>query len=205
MKERVSALLDDALDEEASSRLFESIKRDAGLRRDWESYCLIGDVLREDTPLSTDFTSKVMANLSDEVTVLAPVRRESAGWAHKLMPIAASVMGVAAVAWVAMTLNGPGAEVQRLARSLTQITSDARTQRVLSIASMMVEHIEDLGPVHERHVRINGNVAVVSVRMQLTGKYHDVETHGDFRFTRVWTQDAAGALQVTAAHSGVVA
>ena len=45
--------------------------------------------------------------------------------------------------------------VQRLARSLTQITSDARTQRVLSIASMMVEHIEDLGPVHERHVRIN--------------------------------------------------
>ena len=47
MKERVSALLDDALDEEASSRLFESIKRDAGLRRDWESYCLIGDVLRE--------------------------------------------------------------------------------------------------------------------------------------------------------------
>ena len=32
MKERVSALLDDALDEEASSRLFESIKRDAGLR-----------------------------------------------------------------------------------------------------------------------------------------------------------------------------
>ena len=117
MKERVSALLDDALDEEASSRLFESIKRDAGLRRDWESYCLIGDVLREDTPLSTDFTSKVMAGLSDEVTVLAPVRRESGGWARKLMPIAASVMGVAAVAWVAMTLNGPGAEVQRLARS----------------------------------------------------------------------------------------
>jgi sigma-E factor negative regulatory protein RseA len=76
MKERVSALLDGALDEEASSRLFESIKRDAGLRRDWESYCLIGDVLREDT-LSTDFTSKVMASLSDEVTVLAPVRRRA--------------------------------------------------------------------------------------------------------------------------------
>jgi len=117
MKDRVSALLDGALDDEASSRLFESIKRDAGLRQDWESYCLIGDVLRDDSPLSADFTSKVMAGLSDEVTVLAPVRRESGGWARKLMPIAASVMGVAAVAWVAMTLNGPGAEVQRLARS----------------------------------------------------------------------------------------
>ena len=125
MKERVSALLDDALDEEASSRLFESIKRDAGLRRDWESYCLIGDVLREDTPLSTDFTSKVMANLSDEVTVLAPVRRESAGWAHKLMPIAASVMGVAAVGWVAMTLNGPDGEGQRLASSKAPVVASA--------------------------------------------------------------------------------
>lgn len=115
MKERVSALLDGALDDEASLRLFESIKRDAGLRRDWESYCLIGDVLRDDAPLSADFTSKVMAGLSEDVTVLAPVRRESASWMRSLMPIAASVMGVAAVGWVAMTLNGPGAEVQRLA------------------------------------------------------------------------------------------
>ena len=72
----------------------------------------------------------------------------------------------------------------------------AHEQRLLAITDLCAS---------ERHVRINGNVAVVSVRMQLTGKYHDVETHGDFRFTRVWTQDAAGALQVTAAHSGVVA
>jgi len=115
MKERVSALLDGALDDEASSRLFESIKRDAGLRRDWESYCLIGDMLRDDSPLSADFTSKVMAGLADEVTVLAPVRREGAGWVRKLMPIAASVMGVAAVGWVAMTLNAPGVELQRVA------------------------------------------------------------------------------------------
>ena len=115
MKERVSALLDGALDDEASSRLFDSIKRDAGLRRDWESYCLIGDVLRDDAPLSSDFTSRVMASLSDEVTVLAPARRESSGWARMLMPIAASVMGVAAVGWVAMTLEGPGPEMQRLA------------------------------------------------------------------------------------------
>ncbi|MGK5048875.1 nuclear transport factor 2 family protein [Janthinobacterium sp. GB4P2] len=72
----------------------------------------------------------------------------------------------------------------------------AHEQRLLTITDLRAS---------ERHVRINGNVAVVSVRMQLTGSYHDVETHGDFRFTRVWTQDAAGALQVIAAHSGVVA
>ena len=35
MKERVSALLDGALDDDASARVFESIKRDAGLCEDW--------------------------------------------------------------------------------------------------------------------------------------------------------------------------
>lgn len=71
----------------------------------------------------------------------------------------------------------------------------AHEQRLLTITDLRAS---------ERHVRVNGHMAVVSVRMQLTGSYHDVETHGDFRFTRVWTQDAAGALQVTAAHSGAV-
>ena len=49
----------------------------------------------------------------------------------------------------------------------------AHEQRLLTITDLRAS---------ERHVRINGNVAVVSVRMQLTGSYHDVETHGDFRF-----------------------
>lgn len=57
----------------------------------------------------------------------------------------------------------------------------------------------------ERQIRISGAVAVVSVRMQLTGTYHEAETHGDFRFTRVWAPGADGQLQVIAAHSGAVA
>lgn len=72
----------------------------------------------------------------------------------------------------------------------------AHEQRLLTIT--------ELHP-SEQQVRIQGNVAVVSVRMRLTGTYHDAETHGDFRFTRVWAQAADGALQVIAAHSGVVA
>ena len=129
MKERVSALLDGALDDDASSRVFESIKRDDGLRQDWERYCLIGDVLRNESSLSVDFTSKVMAGLEDEPTVLAPVRRERATWVGKLMPIAASVMGVAAVGWVALTLNGPGPEVQRLASAKPPVVAAAPVER----------------------------------------------------------------------------
>ena len=87
-------------DDDASARVFESIKRDAGLREDWERYCLIGDVLRDESSLSAGFTDKVMASLDGEPTVLAPVRRERSAWAARLMPIAASVMGVAAVGWL---------------------------------------------------------------------------------------------------------
>ena len=72
----------------------------------------------------------------------------------------------------------------------------AHEQRLLTITELHAS---------EQQVRIQGNVAVVSVRMRLTGTYHDAETHGDFRFTRVWAQSADGALQVIAAHSGVVA
>lgn len=130
MKERVSALLDGALDDDASARVFESIKRDAGLREDWERYCLIGDVLRDESSLSAGFTDKVMASLDGEPTVLAPVRRERSAWAARLMPIAASVMGVAAVGWVALTLNGPGPEVQRLASAKPAAVVAAPVERV---------------------------------------------------------------------------
>lgn len=118
MKERVSALLDGALDEGASSRMLDSLKRDAILRRNWENYCLIGDVLREEEVLSSDFTRNVMLSLEDEPAILAPVRREmGGGWVRHFMPIAASVMGVAAVGWVAMSLGGPGHDPLRVAAS----------------------------------------------------------------------------------------
>ena len=116
MKEKVSALLDGALDEAASVRMLDSLRRDAGLRREWERYSLIGDVLRDEPILSADFTSRLMLQLEGEPTVLAPARAEPrTGWVSHLMPIAASVMGVAAVGWVAMTLNNPGSPAAPLA------------------------------------------------------------------------------------------
>ena len=79
--------------------MFESIKRDAGLRRDWESYCLIGDVLRDDSPSVGGFHQQGDGGLSDEVTVLAPVRRESGGWARQADADRGVGDGVAAVGW----------------------------------------------------------------------------------------------------------
>lgn len=116
MKEKVSALLDGALDEDVSARVLDSLKRDGALRREWERYSLIGDVLRDEPVLSADFTSRIMLELDAEPTVLAPVHVEArGGWAKHLLPIAASVMGVAAVGWVALTLNGAEPVVAPLA------------------------------------------------------------------------------------------
>ena len=45
--------------------------------------------------------------------------------------------------------------VTRLLHSFGQIATDARTQRVLNIAVMLVEHVEDLWPVRERHAQMD--------------------------------------------------
>lgn len=64
------------------------------------------------------------------------------------LPLESELAGVA---------DAPGdpidALVMQLQRSVGQIANDARTQRVLNIAVMMVEHVEDLWPVRERHVQ----------------------------------------------------
>jgi ketosteroid isomerase-like protein len=64
--------------------------------------------------------------------------------------------------------------------------------------------VRELKP-SEQHVWLNGDVAIVSVRMQLLGTYDGKPANGDFRFTRVWVLSPYKTWHVVAAHSGVVA
>jgi ketosteroid isomerase-like protein len=57
----------------------------------------------------------------------------------------------------------------------------------------------------EQHVRVLGEVAVVSVRMRVSGTYEDVPANGDFRFTRVWARSQREGWQIVAAHSVLIA
>lgn len=65
-------------------------------------------------------------------------------------------------------------------------------------------HIDELTP-SEQLIRLCGEVAIVSVRMQVMGSYNGSPANGDFRFTRVWAVSAKGSLQIVAAHIGMLA
>jgi len=57
----------------------------------------------------------------------------------------------------------------------------------------------------EQQVRLHGDLAIVSVRMQLSGTYDGNPANGDFRFTRVWALSPQKTWHVVAAHAGIVA
>lgn len=108
MKDKLSAWIDGDLDDLAANRMADHIGRDESLRKHCDVYWLIGDALRGDAQ-GADLTDRIMSRLDAEPTVLAP-RPAAAGAAARqslwqsLMPIAASVMGVAAVGLVAATM-----------------------------------------------------------------------------------------------------
>lgn len=140
MKENVSALLDGNLEDHALRPVLENLRSDPALRREWETWCLIGDTLRHDGDGGTSLVADVMARLDAEPTVLAPQampRRRDNPW-QSLLPIAAGVMGVAAVGLVAATLyaDKPQAPLQLAGeRALVQSVAVARARTEGQISS----------------------------------------------------------------------
>ncbi len=101
MKERISALMDDEIDADGADHLFKALKSDAELAGRWSTYHMIGDVMRGEAPLSADFSRKLMAQIDNEPTVLAP--RKSSHHAHSfLMTAVASVAAVMFVSWMVL-------------------------------------------------------------------------------------------------------
>ncbi|THF60885.1 sigma-E factor negative regulatory protein [Pseudothauera rhizosphaerae] len=125
MKDKLSDLLDGSLDERTMATVFDSLKRDPSAREDWHTWCLIGDVLRGEEGGSSGFVARVMAQIEREPVVFAPAPAAASAakrslW-QSIMPIAASVMGVAAVGWVAHTLSSQDAtRVEMAAAAVTQ-------------------------------------------------------------------------------------
>ncbi len=122
MKAEISALLDDELDAYSVNRSLDALRRDSALRETWQTYHLIGDALRRSPEISTDFSAKLLARLTQEPVVLAPgaMAPPKKNRMRYAFPLAASVMGVAAVGWVAQSLNNPQSMQLTVARPASQ-------------------------------------------------------------------------------------
>jgi len=71
-------------------------------RETWRAYHLIGDAMRDTRMLSAGFSERVIARLSSEPTVLAPMRpRLATPAAMRWSALAASLAAVTFVGWVA--------------------------------------------------------------------------------------------------------
>ena len=104
MKEKLSAMMDDALADGERESCVRRLKEDDELRAAWDVYHLIGDALRGHT--APHVAEQVRARLAAEPTVLAPQRTAAARTRLAWYPlaVAASVAAVALVGWLALPL-----------------------------------------------------------------------------------------------------
>lgn len=119
-REDVSALMDGEIGDEDLGARLQRIAANEDLAGTWQAYHVIGDVLRGDDALPGRFSSRVSAALATEPTVLAPQRTQSFSTRRMMrvaLPVAASVAGVAAVAWLALSGNAGGVLPNQQARN----------------------------------------------------------------------------------------
>ena len=57
----------------------------------------------------------------------------------------------------------------------------------------------------DQRIRILGDVAIVTVRLDIMGSFGGVESSGAFRFTRVWAPGKNNECQLITAHSTRIA
>jgi sigma-E factor negative regulatory protein RseA len=71
MKDQLSALMDGEFDIESAEHLITSAKSGGELKNCWAHYHLIGDTLRGETYMRSDFSQRVMSALEIEPTLLS--------------------------------------------------------------------------------------------------------------------------------------
>ena len=71
MESRISALADGELDHEEANEILVLAREQPELQQKWNMYHLIGDALRQISPLSPDFNSRIVGQLAKEPTILA--------------------------------------------------------------------------------------------------------------------------------------
>ena len=106
MKQDISALMDSELFEDEAESLLGRIKSDPTVRKNWELYHLIGDVLRQPEHIHCDLSTKVRERLQDEPIVLAPgIRAVKQKMRTFVLSAAASLSAIGVVVWMSLQIS----------------------------------------------------------------------------------------------------
>lgn len=138
MKTKISALIDGELATHEVREICNSMRQDDELRCACGAYVLIGDALRREPHLATNIADTVLDRLVGEPVVMAPQKmanswRESGKWQRPLLALAASLAGVAVVAWLGLPTQS-GQQTQQVAQQrqpTLAVASDADMQEYL--------------------------------------------------------------------------
>ncbi len=138
MKTKISALIDGELAACEVREICNSIRHDDELRCACGAYVLIGDALRREPHLATEITGTVLEHLVDEPVVFAPQKfanswREHRRWYRPLLTLAATLAGVAVVAWLGLSPQSAQQEQQLVQQRQAVLAenSDADMQEYL--------------------------------------------------------------------------
>jgi sigma-E factor negative regulatory protein RseA len=122
--EHISALMDGELEESQLEQHLARLKEDAELLESWETFHLIGDVLRGERVLSGAFGRSIVGKLASEPTVLAPRRGAAKKMLTYALSAAASLSAAAVVGWLVF-FNNPLAPPPEVAKAPQSIPSPA--------------------------------------------------------------------------------
>lgn len=118
--EHISALMDGELDEGQMKQQLAQLKNNPDLRECWDTFHLIGDVLRGEGGHSGAFSCGIMDKLAAEPTILAPRRNTGKKMLTYALSAAASLSAAAVVGWLAFFNNplAPQPEIAKAPQSL---------------------------------------------------------------------------------------
>lgn len=156
MKEKMSALMDGELNDEIPANIIAQIRHSGHLQGEWETYHLIGDILRHPATTPLDISGRVARALEKEPAILAPRSRsdkQEAGKRSGMSPVfavAASITAVATVAWVSLQTTEQAATGNRhMAVVERPMMEEAITKVSFSQTTPAVAVTEDDGQIDD--------------------------------------------------------
>lgn len=104
--EKISALMDNELNEHEAHQAMLRLKDTESARESWATYHLIGDIMRGEAIAVFDIAQRVEVTMDSEPTVLAPQRsnRTSRAFTYALST-AASISAIAVVGWMVFSTS----------------------------------------------------------------------------------------------------